>query len=35
MGEPENAGYDITLPAANIYEVRCPILRALEVIGGK
>ena len=35
MSEPENVGYDITLPAANIYEVPCPILRALEVIGGK
>ena len=35
MSEPENVGYDITLPAVNIYEVPCPILRALEVIGGK
>lgn len=29
------SGYDTTLPTDNIYEVPCPILRALEIIGGK
>lgn len=31
----DESGYDTTLPTDNIYEVPCPILRALEIIGGK
>lgn len=37
-GAPEQRhapGYDTTLPAGNIYRTPCPILRALEIIGGK
>ena len=31
----KGVGYATELPAANVYTVPCPLLRALSVIGGK
>lgn len=35
MRKSEGVGYATKLPAANVYTVPCPLLRALAVIGGK
>lgn len=35
MRKTKDAGYATGLPAANVYTVPCPLLRALAVIGGK
>lgn len=35
MRKSKGVGYATELPAANVYTVPCPLLRALAVIGGK
>lgn len=35
MRKSNSVGYETELPAANVYTVPCPLLRALAVIGGK
>ena len=35
MGGKRRTGYSTELPGANVYTVPCPIIHALNLIGGK